>query len=275
MTAKTFKRHSTAIAVATALGIVAAMGSSMPEWLAGITSAQAQDGTAKGGPSDRGSRGSKAGDAGSSGAGQGQSGPSSDSDAKGPRFGGSGAKPAPGTQGGKPVWAQEGVPSDLELGRLSVVRAPSHVLDRSLAEALATLSPKFYDAVIAIADNAALTMDQKLVALQTLVKSSFTDTTMVRIDSPLQNLGLYKDVIVDGKIVATAASYDASSSTTRLLLLAAVFIGSASDKTIPVTSATVDAITKIMVLSLPAGLSSADLATWSEAVRVAIAEAHG
>lgn len=283
MNTKIHNLSKISIATAAALGLAAAIGGTAPTWLASvapISSVYAQDGTPKGagGPSgdrgSRGARGSGAGsDAGSSGSGQG--GPSADSDAKGPRFGGSGAKPESGTQGGKPVWASEGIPSDLELGRLSVVRAPAHVLDRSLAEALSTLQPSFYNQVIAIADNAGLTMDQKVAALQTLVKLSFTDTTVVRVDSPLQNLGLYKDLLIDGKIVAPAATYDATSSATRALLLAAVFIGSASDKTVPVSTATVDALNKIMSLTLPVGVSATDLGAVAEAVRVAIAEAHG
>lgn len=265
------------VAVAAVLGVAAA-GSSLPRWMsnvAPISAAIAQDGTAKGaaGPTgDHGSRGSNAGDAG--GRGQGQGGPSADSDAKGPRYGGEGSKPAAGTQGGRPPWAKEGVSSDVELGRLSVARAPAQVLDRSLGEALATLSPTFYNAAIAIADNASLSSDQKIAALQTLVKQSFTDTTMVRIDSPLQNLALYKDVLPDSKIVAASATYDASSAS-RLLVLTAIFIGSASDKTIPITVDTVKAVNTIMGLTLPSSVSDAELATWAEAVRVAIAEAHG
>ncbi len=230
-------------------------------------------GTPKGqaGASDKGKRGPSG--SGSTGAGQG--GPSPDSDAKGPRFGGDGSKPEPGTQGGKPVWAQEGIPSDLELGRLNVARAPSHVLDRQLSEALATLDPKFYNEVVAIADNKTLTADEKLAALQVLVKSTFTDDTLIRVDSPLQNLALYKDVLTDQIISASAGTIDARNSTDRILLLSAVFIGGASDKTISVSTATVDAINKIMTLTIPTGVSASDIATWAEAVRQAIAEAHG
>jgi hypothetical protein len=230
-------------------------------------------GTPKGqaGASDKGKRGPS----GSGATGAGQGGPSPDSDAKGPRFGGDGSKPAPGTQGGKPVWAQEGIPSDLELGRLNVARAPSHVLDRQLSEALATLDPKFYNEVLAIADSKTLTSDEKLAALQVLVKNTFTDDTLIRIDSPLQNLALYKDILTDQVIAASSGTLDARTSTDRLLLLSAVFIGGASDKTISVSAATVDAINKIMTLTIPVGVSASDIATWAEAVRQAIAEAHG
>ena len=280
MSTKIHNLRPLVIVTAAAFGIAVGTSNVAPTWLssiAPISVAHADEGPkGAGGPtSDHGKKGSGGPSSDVGGSGKGQGGPSGDSDAKGPRFGGSGSKPAPGTQGGKPVWAQEGLPSDLELGRLSVVRAPAQVIDRSLAEALATLQPAFYNQVIAIADNPALTMEQKVAALQAVVKLSFTDATMVRIDSPLQNLGLYKDLLLDGKIVATTATYDTTSSATRALLLAAVFVGSASDKTIPVSTATVDAIDKIMALTLPVGLSATDVAGVAEAVRQAIAEAHG
>ena len=279
MSAKTYNLRPIVIVTAAAFGLAISASNDLTTWtgsLSPISFAQAQDGP-KGAGGPTGEHGKK-GTGGSSdvgGRGSGQGGPSADSDAKGPKYGGAGSKPVPGTQGGKPVWAQEGVPSDLELGRLSVVRAPGQVIDRQTAEALSTLQPAFYNQVIAIADNATLTLEQKVAALQALVKLSFTDTTLVRIDSPLQNLGLYKDLMVDGKIVASTATYDTTSSATRALLLAAVFIGSASDKTITVSTATVDAINKIMALTLPTGLSATDVAGVAEAVRVAIAEAHG
>lgn len=255
-------------AVAASLGLAVVASLVLDDGLIGR--AQAAESTAKGqaGSSDRGGRST-----GSSTSGQG--GPSADSDAKGPKYGGGGSKPAPGTQGGKPVWAQEGIPSDLELGRLNVARAPAQVFDRQLAEALKTLDPKFYNAVVAIADNTSLSSEQKLAALQELVKQTFTDDTLLRIDSPLQNLALYKDMMLDGKIIAPTATLDAASSTTRLVLLTAVFIGGASDKTVPISTATVEAINKIMSLTLPSSVSAADIAAWAEAVRLAIVEAHG
>jgi len=280
MSNKTYTLRPLVIVTAAAFGIAISASNVAPTWLGAlspISSAHADEGPkGAGGPtSTHGKKGTGGPSSDVGGSGKGQAGPSGDSDAKGPRSGGTGSKPSPGTQGGKPVWAQEGLPSDLELGRLSVVRAPAHVIDRSLAEALATLQPDFYNQVIAIADNPALTLEQKVAALQAVVKLSFTDATLVRIDSPLQNLGLYKDLMVDGKVVATSATYDATSSATRALLLAAVFVGSASDKTVPISAATVDALNKIMVLALPVGVSATDVAAVAEAVRQAIAEAHG
>ncbi|HMA87974.1 MAG TPA: hypothetical protein VKP89_04440 [Burkholderiales bacterium] len=267
------------IATAAALGLAVYTAGVTPKFLQSlspIVAAHAQDGTPKGAGGPTGEHGQRGGGAPSDvgGRGQGQGGPSGDSDAKGPKYGGEGSKPTAGTQGGKPVWAQEGIPSDLELGRLSVVRAPSHVIDKSLASALTALQPAFYDQVVAIA-NSSLSEPDKITALQKLVKDNFDSTTVVRIDSPLENLGLYKDLLTDGKIVATAATYDTTSNTNAALLLAAVFIGSASDKTIPVSTATVDAINKILQLTLPAGVTSEQVGAAAEAVRQAIAEAHG
>ena len=268
------------IATAAALGLAVYTAGVTPKFLQSlspIAAVHAQDGTPKGAGGPTGEHGQRGGGAPSDagGSGQGQGGPSSDSDAKGPKYGGEGSKPAAGTQGGKPVWAQEGIPSDLELGRLSVVRAPAHVIDQSLATALAELKPAFYDAVVAIANTPSLSTEQKLTALQTLIKDNFESTTLVRIDSPLENLGLYKDLLTDAKIVASAATYDTSSNLNAELLLAAVFVGSASDKTIPVSTATVDAINKILQLTLPSGITSEQLGIAAEAVRQAIAEAHG
>ncbi|MGA8049749.1 MAG: hypothetical protein WCA09_06185 [Burkholderiales bacterium] len=279
MSSKLHNLRPIVIATAAAFGLVVSAVGVAPKWLtsiAPVSIAFAQDGTPKGAGGPTGEHGQRGGQAPTDvgGKGQGQGGPSGDSDAKGPKYGGAGSAPVPGTQGGKPVWAQEGIPSDLELGRLNVVRAPAHVIDDSLATALAALQPAFYDQVVAIA-NSSLSEADKIAALQTLVKQSFTDTTLVRIDSPLENLGLYKDLLTDGKIVATSATYDTTSNVNAALLLAAVFVGSASDKTIPVSTATVDAITKILQLTLPSGVSADAIAAYAEAVRVAIVEAHG
>jgi len=280
MSAQLQNLRPVALATVAAFGVAMAMTHATPGWLASMTpisAAQAEeDGVPKGQGGPTGEHGQRGGKAPSEvgGRGQGQGGPSGDSDARGPRYGGGTAAPEPGSRGGKPVWAQEGVPSDVELGRLNVVRAPSHVIDRSLATALAELQPAFYDQVIAIA-NSSLSEADKIAALQALVKDNFESTTLVRIDSPLENLGLYKDLLTDGKIEAAATTYNTSGSIDQLVLLAAVFIGSASDKTIPVSTATVDAVTKILELTLPAGVSSDTIATYAEAVRQAIADAHG
>lgn len=221
------------------------------------TSAFAADdgGSGKGamGPSaDHGARGAnQPGEVG--GRGKGQGGPDETSDAKGPRYGGEGAKPAPGTQGGRPAWAGGAVPEDVELGRLNVARSPSHVLDRALAEALATINPALYN----------------LSSLDQVIAQILAETA-VRIDSPLQNLGLYKDLVSDGQVTGL----DPVASTDRYVMLAAIFIGGAADKTLPVTTDVVVAINTIMGLTLPSNVTAEQIAVAADAVRVAILKAH-
>jgi hypothetical protein len=190
------------------------------------------------------------------GAGSGQGGPGTDSDAKGPRFGGGENTEKPGgDQGGRPTWAKEGIP-ETELGRLSVVRSPSHVIDRSVAEAIST----FDEATMASFLNLSVT------DAANLLKTSYD--TVVRLDSPLQNIGLYRDLINNG----TTALPGVTGATT--LDLAAILFGSAADKTIPITTDTVSAVNTILGITM----SDADVATvaeGAEAIRQAILEGHG
>lgn len=183
--------------------------------------------------------------------------PGEDSDAKGPRFSGG---QGDAEHGGKPAWAQEGVPSDVELGRLNVARSPAKVLDRSLAEALATLSvsPDLYQLK---------SLDDVIAAIKS---GTLPDgTAIVRIDSPLENLALYKDLLQDGKIVLP----DGSTFTTTLsdTDLAAIFLGGASDKTVEVTDQTVEALGTILDVTADDPVALADKA---DDVREAIYEAH-
>lgn len=99
--------------------------------------AQEDGGEGKGGQGQggQGQGGQGQGGQGQGGDGQGQGGPGEDSDGKGPKAG------SGGSDGGKPVWAQEGIP-EVELGRLSVARSPDKVLDKALAEAVASLTPE-------------------------------------------------------------------------------------------------------------------------------------
>lgn len=201
------------------------------------------------GPGAGGGHGKGSSDIG--GSGQGQGGPSGDSDAKGPRA----QQPDPGTQGGKPAWAQEGVPSDAELGRLNVARAPEHVLDRAVAE---VLENTWTDAMATLY---VLTAE----AAAALISSDYDN--VVRIDSPLENLGLYKDVLIDGvtQLPVTPAS---------TIDLAAILLGSASDKEVEVTETTVTSLSTIFGLTL----SDADvtaIAEKADAVRTAILAGHG
>jgi len=223
------------------------------------------------------------------GSGSGQGGPSADSDAKGPRFGGDGSKPGAGTSGGRPAWASQEL---TDIGRMNVARAPAQVLDRSLANAVAelklpdgTYNVAFLDAALAILKNTA-PADQ-LAALKALL----ADPTTVRIDSPLANLAFYKSILttgtikdVDGTVVWSVADADRN-------LAAALFIAQAADKTKPVTDASVHAVDVIMAFSSEAGSTAPNpedpSAVWNpdaaqdaavalpaEVVRTAVYEVH-
>ena len=186
---------------------------------------------------------------GNQGAGQGQGGPGEDSDGQGPQAGGPSDE-----AGGKPVWAQEGIP-EVELGRLSVARSPDKVLDRALAEALAGVTPE-------MADFYSLSLSEMIETLSL----SFDEVTFI--DSPLQNLALMKDALDGSSVLADSG---VSNSNTTLL---AVFLGTASDKTVPISVETVIAVTTILGTPIT-GAAAAALASDAEAIRVAILAGHG
>lgn len=156
--------------------------------------------------------------------------------------------------GGRPVWAREGIP-EVELGRLNVGRAPGHVLERAEHEALSEYSE-------AMAALYSLSAEQAAALLQ----GSYRD--VARIDSPLQNLALYKDVMTFGQSQLPGVE-------NAPLDLAAIFLGSASDKTIPVTEDTVIAINRILGLVDLSDQDRSTLAGKAESVRAAILIGHG
>lgn len=199
------------------------------------------------GPGYRGGRTTTGAPEGSAG----QGGPGEDSDAKGPRYqGGTNV----GSGGGKPVWAQEGIP-EVELGRLNVARSPSKVIDKALAEALANFDPSASAALYSMTAE----------AFAAYVKANYDAVT--RVDSPLENLGLYKDVVSDGATQLPGV-------TNTKVDLAAIFLGSASDKNVAVSADTVVAVTKILGLTLT-DAEIASVAAKAEIVRAAILEGHG
>jgi hypothetical protein len=156
--------------------------------------------------------------------------------------------------GGKP-WAREGIP-DIELGRLNVARAPGHVLARAEQEALATQS-----ADIAALYN--LSAEQAAALLQT----RFAEVE--RFDSPLQNLALYKDIMTFG--TTQLAGVEAASQ----LDLAAIFLGSAADKNVPITEDTVSAVNRILGLMEMEAADRVTLAQKANLVREGILAGHG
>ena len=128
--------------------------------------------------------------------------------------------PIPLDEEGHPV--DESLPVEVELGRLNVARAPEKVMDHSLVEALSKL---------ASATEVTLDPSGRLVA------------DGVTIDSPLENLALFKAIVstpaVDGVITLTASAtvdgqdvtYSFDISVDQAGLVAAAAIAAASDKT--------------------------------------------
>ena len=162
-------------------------------------------------------------------------------------------------RGRRPVWAKEGIP-EVELGRLNVSRAPGRVLAHAEGEALATYSEAMSVLYSLDADEAAA-----------LLKNSFRDVS--RYDSPLQNLALYKDLMIFGD--SQLGKLDPNMVPASQLDLAAIFLGSASDKTLPISEDTVTALNRILGLVELDSEDRSALAIKAETVREAILIGHG
>ncbi|WP_347311841.1 hypothetical protein [Defluviimonas sp. SAOS-178_SWC] len=160
-----------------------------------------------------------------------------------------------GSAGGKPVWAQEGIP-EVELGRLNVARSPDQVLQRAYDEALASLSPE-------MADFYSMNLNEMILELST----NFDNLSYI--DSPLQNLALFQDAL-DGASVLTSTGEITNSTDT----LMAAFLGVASDKNLPISADTVTAVSTILGAPVT-GSAAAALAADAEAVRIAVLAGHG
>lgn len=244
-------KPSSLVTSASAFAVAAALTVSLPIAFPNETGGAAfaqQSGQGSGNGQGAGGSSGNAGQ-GSKGAGGGQGSPGDDSDGKGPKAGSSG-----GSQGGKPVWAQEGIP-EVELGRLNVARSPDRILAKAVEEEVSNLTPEtiaFYS----------LSLDAMITALST----DFDNVSMI--DSPVANLGLLKDVL-DGTSVLTAEGVENEPD-----ILAAVFLGSASDKTVEITKDTADATVTILGYDLSDAQAEA-LAIDAEAIRTAILEGHG
>ena len=231
-----------ALAVAAALTVSVPIA--FPMETGGVAFAQqsGQGGGGQGGGGGNGNGGQGSG--GSGGSGSGQGGPGDDSEGKGPRAGSAGD-----STGGKPVWAQEGIP-EVELGRLNVARSPDRILEKAVEEEVSNLTDEkiaFYS----------LSLEDMITALST----DFDNVSMI--DSPVANLGLLKDVM-DGTSVLTAEGVVNDPE-----VLAAVFLGSASDKTVEITTDTADAVATILGYDL-SDEQAAALAEDAEAIREAI-----
>lgn len=213
------------------------------------------------------------GQGGSTGTETGEEGTSTDK--KGPRYGGSAESRQPGesTQGGRPVWAKEGIP-EVELGRLSVARSPASVLQHAYDETITNWST-LGTTVLTLKNPDGTTYTLTVAQLYSLPAAQFAQVVELnydvvsRIDSPLENLALLKDVAADGTTNLTGVTPSSTND------LAAIFLGSASDKELPVTADTVIAVYTLLGLPAPTAEQAATVATSADYVRLAILSGHG
>lgn len=181
---------------------------------------------------------------------KGQGEPDETSEGKGPKYG------SGGRDGGKPVWASEGIPEG-DYGRLNVARAPQHTRDQALAEALNTVT-----------DWSLYTLTD-LNAIVTAIKN-YRLVEIVRVDSPTQSLALYQSVLKNNALIIK----DGSTVSGSTLLQAAIFLASASDKYKEITVNTVIAMNTILGISNPPGVTNEQMAATADAIRVAIQIGH-
>ncbi len=223
----------------------------------------------QGGSSNTGAAASEEGSgSGGSSSGQGGGGTSHRPTSPGQGQGGQGGG---GGGGGKPVWASEGIPS-VDLGRLSVARAPASVLNKALDEALATWDTMGSTELTVVIDGVTKTIT--VAQLYSYPADQFSAILLnnydviLRIDSPLQNLALLQSYATTGVVPLSGVK-----AATKVDLMG-IFLGSASDKEIPITTDTVIAMNTILGLNLtPSEITQ--IAVTAEEVRVAILTAHG
>lgn len=241
-----------------ALGAIVATGAIVAPASFGFDAAWAdEDGDGEGsdggngnaGGQGQGGQGAQSGQGNQGAQGQGQGGPGEDSDGVGPQAGG----PSDSAGGGRPPWASEGIP-EVELGRLSVARSPDHVLDRAYDEAMLTIAD--------MADFYNLSLEDMITELSL----NWDDITLI--DSPLQNLAIFRDAL-DGGIDLSA--YGITNDTFTIM---AVTLGVASDKTVPITAETAYAISVIFEMPMTEAEAVA-LATAAESIRIAVLAGHG
>jgi len=228
-----------------------------------VSSSFAQDGqgqqNGQGGPGGN----DAAGQGGSGeGGGSGQGGPPADagedeeSDGRGPQYGQPGDDDE---RGGKPIWAQEGIP-EVELGRLSVIRSPEQVLARALAEVVSNFDP------------ATMAVYYKMTAAEFAATAATAWDTMTIIDSPLENLALLTELWTTGDVSLPEIDVPADTS---MVELAAILIGVASDKNLAVSTDTVIALAVVIGATSLDDATIAEIAEKAEDVRAAVLLGHG
>lgn len=132
--------------------------------------------------------------------------------------------PIPLDEEGHPI--DETLVVEVEIGRLNVGRAPSHVLESRLKEAIDTLNA---------ADSITLDAAGRLVVT--------IDGVEKTIDSPLENLGLYIALMetgtlgltVDSSVLGDLAYLNDGQLTAADFLTAASLLGAATDKAVPMS----------------------------------------
>ena len=137
---------------------------------------------------------------------------------------------------------------------MSVARSPDHVLDRAYDEAMLTIAD--------MADFYNLSLEDMITELSL----NWDDITLI--DSPLQNLAIFRDAL-DGGIDLSA--YGITNDTFTIM---AVTLGVASDKTVPITAETAYAISVIFEMLMTEAEAVA-LATAAESIRIAVLAGHG
>lgn len=230
--------------------------------IAGFSSASdtayAQEGSGNGGGHGGGSGGSGGGSGGSGGgsggsggghsggdggSAAGKGGPSADSTGKGPNAGLGGGK----DKDGKPNWAGKEL---TDIGRMNVIKSPDSVLQRAIANLE-------YDP----ATQAALYSMTAADFAAALLAAGNLDAL---IDSPVANLALLSDYW-DGT-VALAGVTPAS-----FVDFSGILIGTAADKTSPVTTEQVEALAAITGVTV----NAAAIADAAKTVQDAIVDIHG
>lgn len=194
---------------------------------------------------------------------RGQRGPSAESDGTPHR-----GQPLPGDRGGRPVWAGEGAIPPVELGRMNVSRAPTRVLDARYAELLSNWTTMGTTTMDLGGVTYTVAELYSLPAMQFAALLAAYYDQITRIDSPLENLGMLRTVYLNPSALPPGVTPASTND------IAAIAIGSASDKTIPITNETVIALSTILGL----GILAADvpaIAAAAEAVRLAIVAGHG
>lgn len=182
-------------------------------------------------------------------------------------------------------WAHDGISIALdgetvELGRLNAGRAPAKVLDQQLWELIKTFKDSNVPAVYT---------DPTVTSAATLI-SYIGDLKerLVKIDSPLTNLALYKEMLINGKTSTSTftrkedgietpyslTQINLSSSAMDSYVLAAFFLASAAEKESEISLNTVKASNLILGIKNIDDTIAQQIADDANAIRKAMLTNH-